>query len=139
MYKIVNSVSILNSEEGIRRIVLNKYPEYAGRDIAAAVKEIYRMRRLFFFNHISRIIDVLSFVISFIILFPLLKSSDKEYSDSFAILFILLFFALYFIFDLIFGPSHDDNKIKKDSNNDRNKWYNRELFSKKQPNDSDTN
>ena len=121
-YRLVNSVSILHSKEGIKRIILYKYP---GRSKVEETSElVYKSRKSFLSKHLTHMIMIVSFLISFLLFWDVTELIDDKESNLFGLLFIVVYFIFAFVLDKIFGPWHEDHRIKKES-----KWGRKELFS----------
>jgi hypothetical protein len=121
-YRLVNSVSILHSKEGIKRIILYKYP--GRRKLEETSELVFKSRRSFVSKHLTHMIMIVSFLISFLLFWDVTELIDEKESNLIGLLFIVVYIIFAFVLEKILGPWHEDNRIKKGS-----KWGRKELFS----------
>ncbi|MCX6159152.1 MAG: hypothetical protein NTY74_14325 [Ignavibacteriae bacterium] len=121
-YKLVNSVSILHSKEGIKRIILYKYPRR--RKLEETSELVFKSRRSFLSKHLTHMIMMVSFLISFLLFWDVTELIDDKESNLIGLLFIVVYIIFAFVLEKILGPWHEDHRIKKE-----NKWGRKELFS----------
>lgn len=128
-YRLVNSISKNNSKEGIKRIVVNKYPKAKIRGIPNAVTAIYESRKLFVFRNNTNIIIYTSMVVA--ILISLFIGVEVDIDGQIGIA-ILIYFLFAIVLGGLFGPTHKDDFIQSDKENNKD-IHRIELFQKEQP------